>query len=376
MPSRPRSDTDLVSTARETAVLAARHAEQADTRRRLPAEVADAVVGAGFARHFVPARHGGAAGTATDLLHAVAALAEGCTSAAWCGSVIAGAARMGAYLPERGQEELWAAGPDTAVVGALVPRGTATPVAGGWRVTGEWASTSAVDFSDWALACALVPRDGAQVPWFLALPRTDYRVVDTWHPVGMRGTGSNTLVVDNVLVPAHRGFCRDAMLQGRSVGSDARCHTAPLRLLSGLLFGAPALGSARAALHAWAGHQAFGAATADPRRAGQLARAAIATDAATLLLERAARVADAPGASAVEQLRNPADCAYAVERLVDVVEGLLRTAGGPARSTGHPLQRIWRDVHGLAGHVALRFDPAGDGYGARLLADAALPAHP
>ncbi|GAA5210231.1 acyl-CoA dehydrogenase family protein [Streptomyces thinghirensis] len=373
MPSRPRSGTELVSAAQEAAAVAARHAERADAERVLPQAVAEAVIDAGFARHYVPVRRGGAAGGTGDLLRAVSAVAEGCTSAAWCASVTAGAARMGAYLPEEGQRELWAKGPDTVVVGALIPRGGATPVAGGWRVTGEWSFTSAVDFSDWALVCALAPQDGKQVPWFLALPRHDYRVADTWTPVGMRGTGSNTLVVDDVFVPAHRGFTREDMIAGRSVGSEARCHTAPLRLLSGVLFGAPALGAARAALRAWAEHTALGGGTENPVPAGILARATIATDAAALLLERAARVADAPGASPVEQLRGPADCAYAVEQLVDVVERLLRTAGSSAQLAGHPLQRIWRDIHGLAGHVALRFDPAGAGYGTRLLADAALP---
>ncbi|MFF5860131.1 acyl-CoA dehydrogenase family protein [Streptomyces sp. NPDC012751] len=371
MPSRPISATDLQAAAREAAAVVARHADRADRERALPAEAAEAVVGAGFARHFVPERWGGTAGGATALLHAVAAVAEGCTSAAWCGAVLAGAARMGAYLPEEGQGELWAKGADTVVVGALVPRGSATPVPGGWRVTGSWPYTSAVGFSDWALACALVSAGGERVPWFFALPREDYRVSDTWHPVGMRGTGSNTLVADDVFVPAHRGFARDDMLGGRSVGSAARCHTAPLRLLSGLLFGAPALGAARAALRAWCGHAGGG----DPARAAVPARATIATDAAALLMERAARVADAPAASPLELVRNPADCAWAVEQLVEVVERLLRTAGSAAQQAGQPLQRIWRDLHGLAGHVALRFDPAGTGYGTRLLAEAAPPDH-
>ncbi|MDW8805232.1 hydrolase [Streptomyces scabiei] len=373
MPSRPRSGAEFVSAAQEAAVVAARHAERADAERVLPRTVVEAVVDAGFARHFVPTHRGGAAGDTSDLLHAVSAVAEGCTSAAWCASVIAGAARMGAYLPEEGQHELWDKGPDTMVAGALIPRGSATPVADGWRVTGEWSFTSAVDFSDWALVCALVPHGGTPVPWFLALPRHDYRVVDTWTPVGMRGTGSNTLVVDDVFVPAHRGFTRADMISGRSIGSEARCHTAPLRLISGVLFGAPALGAARAALRAWSAHTASGGGTDDIVPAGVLARATIATDAAALLLERAARVADSPAASAVEQLRGPADCAYAVEQLVDVVERLLRTSGSAVQLAGHPLQRIWRDIHGLAGHVALRFDPAGAAYGARLLAGTTLP---
>ncbi|MEV7618203.1 acyl-CoA dehydrogenase family protein [Streptomyces sp. NPDC089799] len=379
MPSRPMSAEDLLAGAREAALVAGRHAEEADAGRELPRPAAEALVAAGFARHFVPAHRGGSAGTATDLLRAVAEVGQGCTSAAWCASVIAGAARMGAYLPEEGQEALWAEGPDTVVVGALMPRGSAVPVPGGWRVTGEWSYTSAVGFSEWALVCALVPRGETREPWFFALPRRDYEVKRTWSPVGMCGTGSDTLVVDGAFVPDAYGFPRERMATGGSVGSDARCHTAPLRLLSGIVFGAPALGAARAALRVWARGQASAGPVQVPGQSpGQnpaqdpvprtlLARATIAVDAAGLLLERAAHLADAPAATRVELARSPAECALAVEQLVDVVERLVRASGSSSQLAGHPLQRIWRDVHGLASHVALRFDPPGGAYGALLL---------
>ncbi|MGW1075590.1 hydrolase [Streptomyces sp. NPDC002537] len=370
MPSRPAPAPGLRSRARDLAAVAARDAHQADSLRELSDDVADGIVAAGFARHFVPARWGGAAGSVTELLHAVSHLAEGCTSAAWSASVLAGAARMGAFLPEEGQRELWAKGPDTAVVGALIPRGGATAVADGWRVTGEWSFTSAVGISDWALVSALVPREGGREPWFFALPRRDYRVMDTWTSSGMRGTGSNTLLADNVFVPVHRAFPRQDMIEGRSVGSDARCHTAPLRLLSGLLFGAPALGAARTALRLWREQSGTCPQEADAGARRALARTAIAVDGAALLMERAAQVADAPHASAHEAARTPADCAYAVGQLVDAVEWTLRASGSSAQLAGHPLQRIWRDVHSLASHVALRFDPAAAAYGSQLLAAA------
>ncbi|MFF4324827.1 hydrolase [Streptomyces sp. NPDC001568] len=367
MPSLPTPGSDLRDRAEKLAALSAQYADRADKDRALSRTVTEEIVDAGFARHFVPTRWGGDAGHASDLLDAVSTVARGCTSAAWSASVIAGAGRMGAFLPEAGQEELWGAGADTTVVGALMPRGSATEVTGGWRVTGEWAFTSAVGFSDWALVCALVPQGDQRVPWFFALPRGDYQIADTWTSIGMRGTGSNTLLADNVFVPAHRGFARQDMIEGRAVGSDARCHTVPLRLISGLLFGAPALGAARAALRVRAEASPSGPSDEGLGAATSLARAAIAVDAARLLLERAARVADAPTATALELVRTPADCSYAVQQLVDVVERLLRDGGSSAQLEGHPLQRVWRDIHSLASHVALRFDPAGGAYGARLL---------
>ncbi|WP_069814242.1 acyl-CoA dehydrogenase family protein [Streptomyces sp. TP-A0874] len=376
--SGPGSDSPgLRSAARSVAAVAARRAAAADTDRILHREVVDALLDAGFARHFVPVDHGGHAGGCAELLQAVALVGEGCTSAAWCASVLAGASRMGAYLPEAGQRELWSKGQDTKVVGALMPGGRATPEpGGGWRLSGEWDFTSAVDFSDWALVCALVPAGGHREPWFFAVPRQEYRVADTWFNVGMRGTGSNTLLIDAARIPEHRGFARREMLAGRSVGSRARCHRAPLRLLSGLLFAAPALGAARAALNAWAARPAG----RDPAEGGSrvqptAARAASRIDAAGLLLERAARVADAERQTPPEALRNPADCALAVEQLVEVVEELFRSVGSRGQLETHRLQRIWRDVHCLASHVALRHDTAASPYGGHLLESAQSP-HP
>lgn len=349
--------------------ITAEYAVEADRERRLSPSAVEAIVGAGFARHFVPERWGGTAGTCSDLSEAVSMVAEACTSAAWCSSVIAGAARMGAYLPLEGQEELWEQGPNTIVSGALVPRGTAHRTGGGWRLSGSWDFTSAVDFSDWSLVCARVPEDEEFPLWFFALPRSDYAILDTWDPVGMRGTGSNTLVADDVHVPAHRGFRRDDMLHGRSCDSTARCHTVPLRAISGLLFAAPALGAARTAFGLWRTRATAGADSTDTATPLTAASLATTIDAASLLLDRVARGTDAEAGPIDSVLRNPVDCALAVRHLVDVVERIYRSVGSAGQSSSLPLQRVWRDVHGLAGHVALRFESSGVDYGRHLLAE-------
>ncbi|MDQ3403039.1 MAG: hydrolase [Actinomycetota bacterium] len=351
--------------AADLAEVAAAHAEAADTHRGLSPEVVKELVAAGFVRHFVPVRWGGAAGTVTELLSAVSTVAEGCASAAWCASLAAGAARMGAFLPDQGQHDLWASGPDVLVAGALIPSGQVETVDGGWLLSGQWSVTSGVDFADWALVCAQV--EGAS--WFLAVPRADYTVSDTWFPVGMRGTGSNTLVLENVFVPAHRGFAREEMLHGRCVGSTARCHTAPLRVISGVLFAAPALGAAKGALHAWTRWLAAKSPPPDSVRAARidLARCAGDIDAADLLLRRVAATGDQESVTNVEAARNPRDCALAVDYLVGAVERLFRASGSQGALTGGTIQRTWRDVHCISSHIALRFDTAGAAYGGQVI---------
>ncbi|MEW1779822.1 hydrolase [Streptomyces sp. NPDC086777] len=350
---------------REAAELAARHAVSADRARRLPGEVVAALVAAGFSRHFVPARWGGRAGGFGELLDAVSAVGEGCTSAAWIAAVVAGAARMGVYLPEEGQRELWSTGAETVVAGALNPGGRAVPEAGGWRLTGEWPLVSGVDLADWTLVCALVPRGERAVARLFAVPCRDYRVVDTWFNVGLRATGSNTLVVDGVFVPGHRSVARGAVRQGRAVGSDAPCHTARLRAVSGTLFAAPALGAARAAVRSWSARSAGQTAGRPPSPAdGRPARSVLARaegeiESAALLLRRVALAGDGGPGGGGEPARARRDCALAADRLVDAVERLFRSAGCGAQAQDEPLQRIWRDVHCAASHTALRLDTAG-----------------
>lgn len=352
---------------------AAHYAEAADADRVLAPQVARALVADGFARHFVPTAWGGDAGTAEQLLEITALVGAECTSAAWCGALAAGAARMGAYLPERGQAELWSEGPDVLVAGALIPQGIAERIDTGWRLQGRWEWTSGVDHAGWALVAASVPGNGSPSTRFLALPRHDFRVEDTWFNTGMRGTGSNTLVVDDVVVPFHRTFDREDMLAGRSVGSTAHCHVAPLRAISGLLFAAPALGAARGALRAWSAGAAVptrsGPAAADKPSAQMVAaRSASETDAAELLLRRVAAVVDRGAPPRPEEVvRGAHDCAVATDLLVGVAERLFRTAGSRGQQATRPLQRFWRDVHCLSSHVALQLEPSGVAYGAQLL---------
>ncbi|MEV5913444.1 hydrolase [Streptomyces chartreusis] len=364
--------TDTTEQVREVAELAARHAAAADRARRLPDEVVAGLVAAGFARHFVPIRWGGRAGGFVDLLDKVSTVGEGCTSAAWIAAVIAGAARMGVYLPEQGQRELWSTGADTVIASALNPRGHATPDAGGWRLTGEWPLVSGVGLADWTLVCGLVPHRGRRVARFFAVPRRDYRVEDTWFNVGMRATGSNTLVADGVFVPEHRSVARGAVRRGLAVGSDAPCHTAGLRAISGTLFAAPVLGAARSAVRAWSAMPA-GRPAQEPFAPGDNplvrdvpARAEGEIEGAALLLRHVALTGDdGPAGGQDDPARAPRDCALAADRLVDAVERLFRSAGCRAQAQDHPLQRIWRDVHCAASHVALRFDTADSAYGGR-----------
>ncbi|MFF4604073.1 acyl-CoA dehydrogenase family protein [Streptomyces sp. NPDC001339] len=361
--------------AAAAAPLAAAHAAAAEANRRLSQPVVDAIVAAGFPAHFAPADLGGAAGTFVELLAASAALGEGCASAAWFASVTASAGRLTAYLPREGREGVWAKGPQTIVAAGLVPSGTAQRVSGGWRVTGSWNYVSAVDFSDWTLLAARVPGEEGTGVRVLAIPRSDYAVSDTWQVIGLRGTGSNTVKLDEALVPDAYSLPLDVLLKGLAPDAAAPCHNVPMKAANGVTLAGPLLGATRGALRRW--RELIAAKLTGPVGAISggsdhgtfeqlLARAEGETDAAQLLLERVARTTDTGAVDTLGIARHGRDCALAADMLATVSDRLLRSAGTRAQAEGEELQRRWRDVNCGAGHSGLQF-PAAAGAYARLL---------
>ncbi|WKU45807.1 hydrolase [Streptomyces sp. VNUA116] len=367
-PSRIESAAVVVAAA-DVAKIAAEHARAAERDHRLAPEVVRSMLDAGFARHFVPRRHGGDAGTFEEIVRAVAVVGEGCTSAAWAASLTASLGRMAAYLPEAGQQRVWAGGPDTLIVGALMPLGRARREEDGWRIDGTWPYVSVVDYADWALVCAMTAEERPTARFF-AVPRGNYRTESTWSSVGMRGTGSNTLTVEGVYVPDELTFTRDAIATGLADNAEAPCHRVPLKAVNGLCFAAPVLGAARGALAAWregtAPRHTSASGGLESAAAVVLSRAAGEADTAALLLEAAARTADTGSVTDFEMARSSRDCALAAELATAAVDRLFASAGTRAHQESAPLQRHWRDAHSAASHVVLGFDSAAEAYAREL----------
>ncbi|GHE38016.1 hydrolase [Streptomyces longispororuber] len=369
----------LVDRARHVAALAAEHAARAEAARAPHPEVLAAVTAAGFASHGVPAPFGRPGRTLAELKRAVALVAAECPATAWCAVLAALMSRTAGYLPPRGREALWADGPEALVAGAVTPRGSAAPVAGGWSLSGTWPSVTTAEDADWLLLAAVVREDGKEGARVFAVERAAVRVERTWDDVGMRATGSHTVVADEVFVAAPMTFpfaCLTAV-DDPPPGPDGR--PVPLLAVNAFAFCLPMLGAAQGALRRWreltdAKLRAHPAAY-DPvvaHYADVFARSASEIDAADLVLDRVARVVDsgAPVGRA-EVARNQRDCAFAAGLLVGAVDQLMRASGTSGHSTSLGLQRLWRDVHTAGAHRALQFGTAAAGYAREFLRPAA-----
>ncbi|HUC24737.1 MAG TPA: acyl-CoA dehydrogenase family protein [Streptosporangiaceae bacterium] len=367
-------DSTLVARAEAIAPLAESGAVQADEERCLPRRIVEAVAEAGFARQFVATRWGGQEGTFIETCAAVSLLAERCPSTAWTASLAATLGRIAGYLPEAGQRGIWNANADALVAGSLLPLGNALPASGGWVVSGRWPYVSSAEFSDWTLVPAVDRSesgpDSGSVRFF-ALPRSGYVVERTWKNLGLRATGSDTLVVESAFIGSECSFRRSDLDRGAPLCSTSATHRLPLEAVAGLAFAPVVLGAAYGALRAWLRIMAGKMTTAGgnnrvpvPRATYDqvLTRSAGECDAAALLVERAARAADAGDLTRLDVVVCARDCALASELACAAVERLVRSAGTAGLAEDQPLERFWRDVHSAASHIMLQLPRAAQGY--------------
>src|SRR5579859_5435086 len=183
-------------------------AQETEDNRDVPAGSVKALTEAGFFRLLQPASHGGLEADPIAFYTAVRLIASACGSTGCVASVLGVHPWQLALFPPRAQEDVWGADQGTRMSSSYAPTGRATIVDDGYVLDGRWSFSSGCDHATWVLLGGIVvDGDGKPVDFrtFL-LPASDYAIDDVWDTVGLRGTGSNDIVVDGVLVPAYRSL--------------------------------------------------------------------------------------------------------------------------------------------------------------------------
>jgi alkylation response protein AidB-like acyl-CoA dehydrogenase len=199
---------ELVSRAEAVAEKVARFELESDQRRSLHPESVAAMREAGLFKVIQPRRIGGYEQGLPTLQAVSRALGAGCTAASWVYTVTGAHTWVMGMYPEEVQDEIYEDDPDTLIPGTLAAQGKATPVDGGFRISGQWQFASGCDHARWGLFCARQTdsEKGAPKHIHVMVPASDYRIEDTWHVMGLRGTGSKDVVMDDAFVPAHRAM--------------------------------------------------------------------------------------------------------------------------------------------------------------------------
>ena len=347
-------------------------AQEAEDARVVPAESIKALEEAGHFRLLQPARFGGYEADPLTFYTAVRLIASACGSTGWVSSVIGLHPWHVGLFPLQAQEEVWGDDPATRISSSYAPTGKAEAVPGGHKLSGRWSFSSGCGHCPWVLLGSFVFSGGKPVDFrtFL-LPIRDYRIDDVWDTVGLRGTGSNDIVVDDVLVPGHRSLSFTDMHRCQLPGQEA--NPAPLyRLPYGSVFSycitTAIIGMATGAYGAHVEYQrkrvrasyAGQKAADDPHSQVRVATAAAEIDAAWLALERnmteLMECAEAGEKIPLPlRLRTRRDQVLGTGWSISAVDLLFENSGGRALAAGTPIQRFWRDAH--AGRVHAINDP-------------------
>jgi 3-hydroxy-9,10-secoandrosta-1,3,5(10)-triene-9,17-dione monooxygenase len=380
--ARPGYDTlaEAVAIARELAPRLRERVPQAEQARRLPVENVRDLLDSGLVALEVPKRYGGAELNLDALIEVTAALAEGCSSTGWVYALWGAHMWLIGQYPQAVQDEIFS-DPNALVSSVVNVEGTPEKVEGGYRWTGKGFFSSGVDHCTW-LSASLNLQPGewpGDMRWFL-IPRADIEIVDDWHTVGLKGTGSKTIVVNDAFIPDERVLAFKELSEGRGAGADlygSPVYRASFDFTYTLPLGGPAVGIARAMLktfeertRARAGSGAVRQRGADAAGLTRMARAGADIDAAmALLLETARDVCFIPAAEATILQRQMCRSyvAYAAQLCRAASNSLFEASGGSAIYEDRDLQRLWRDSNVAGAHMGLNWDGASQSYGRALV---------
>jgi 3-hydroxy-9,10-secoandrosta-1,3,5(10)-triene-9,17-dione monooxygenase len=369
---------DLVERAAKLVPLLAGNAAATEAARRVVEENITAIDEAGLFSIMRPARHGGLETDFRTMLEVSRELARGCGSTAWVTTLMNVCAWFTGLWPEQAQDDVWGADPNARVAGVLAPTGTTREVEGGMIVSGRWGWASGSAHSQWALVG--VPR--SQDQGMILVPMSDVTIEDTWFVAGMRGTASNTLVVDEVFVPDHRYVSVPPAITGelaRDFPDEALYRSAFVPVASLVLAG-PQLGLAQAALdlviekapRRTISYTFYENQVASPSVQLSLAKAASLIDSAHLHAYRAAADIDEYAAAGAYpdydlRARMRMDTGAAVTHAREAIRILLSTHGASSFAESSPLQRIWRDSETASRHAVVNPEIGAEVYGKALL---------
>ena len=377
---------DIMRRVADIAPKLAERAAACDEARQVVSENMRAMIDTGMFRIPQPARVGGYELNLRTLGAAVTALSRACSSSGWVLMVMGAHHWCLGVFPEQAQEAVFGDGRDGLVAGTLSWQGNAVAVDGGYRVNGRWQFASGVDHAEWVmLGCADPDSHNPRV--HVVVPVEELEIDDTWHVMGLQGTGSKDVVAHDMFVPEYHAIDSRQMFAGTS--PHATKHRSNLYRLSAeamlcMSVSTAVLGSAQFAVDQFIQRTRerkvilTGAPKAEhgPTQI-RLAEATAQIRAAHLVQQEVYDEFDRLMASG--ERFDPAhrtwarwQVSYAVELCRRAVTQLFSGSGAHAVYAPSALQRAFRNVQVGAQHANLDFDTGAEQYG-RLLLDSGSP---
>lgn len=239
------SQPSLVDRARSLYESISARVPEVEAQRHVHDDSIAEMIDAGLTRALQPATYGGEEANPAEFYGAVAEIARACTSTGWILMVLGVHTWEMAHMSRELNDEIFGEDPTALISSSYNMQGnTATRVPGGFRLSGSWKSSSGIHHSRWVVLGANVPGEAAAFNF--VIPISEVEVVDDWYVLGLVGTGSRSVIVDDVFVPDHRAIDREILRSG--YGPGLKHNPGPLyRIQQGLIYtsvsSAPALGA-------------------------------------------------------------------------------------------------------------------------------------
>jgi indole-3-acetate monooxygenase len=355
-------------------------AEEIERARSVPQDLAEQLRSAGVFRRYVPRSHGGDEMWPDEGLTVIEELARADASVAWVAAVGSEGPSFYAYLPPETYDQIYSAGPDVIHTGVINATGRAVRDGDGYRFSGRWSFASGCANADFICINAILdgtePAPGPPPTRFGVVRASEVQIDDVWHVSGLKGTGSQDIVVQDLLIPEDwTGTFADLPKIARHP-LDQR----PLLARFGSEFAAVAVGIAQGALDDIVDiarnkvpAMSRSKLAADP--VAQYMVGSLATDLhmARTLLHEVARadqesVPLGPPDNTATLIRR-ARLARAASVAASAVEACYTVSGTTGLFESCPLQRRLRDVRAVTQHFLLSARSAFGPVGAALLDD-------
>jgi indole-3-acetate monooxygenase len=364
-----RRDEDVQAAVERIAPVIQEYRNEGEIGRRLPDAIVRAMLDEELFALWTAHEYGGAEVSLPSFMAAVESISRIDAASGWVFANLAAGGVLAAHTPESNAHEIYANGPNMPIGGSVIPNGRAVPVDGGYRLTGRWPLASGCHFGEWLGGNALVfdgqaPRmgpDGAPDFKNMFFKPEECEILDTWHSLGLRGTGSTDITVSDIFVPEERVF---SVFTAPPTVSGALYRIGILDLYS-MALTMVLMGIARAAIDSFV--ELAKAKTPTLSQTGLANRPTIHAEVAhtealiqsarAYLYEVAAELMEVvtKGDRVTEELeaRRRLACVNAGSSSVKAVDAMFALAGSTPVYSGHRLERCLRDVHTASQHLVV-----------------------
>jgi alkylation response protein AidB-like acyl-CoA dehydrogenase len=280
-------------------------------------------------------------------------------------------------FPESAQHAVWDGEPFAVVSASFMVGRTAEAVAGGHRLSGQWGYVSGCDYAQWVLLHATVKGSSPPEARMFLVPMNEVEIIDDWDVLGLRGTGSKSVTVKNLLVPADRSVSihelKTGAAPGAAVHADNPLYRTPRNMLALFSLSTVNVGLAERAVAEFVeftrARQSRGVRVAG-LEAMQLmvAEASAQADTAALIgehtIDRATSMVEARQTITADDVAwSRRNASYSTQLAQSAVRLIFEAAGGAALYAGNPLQEIFRDTMAASAHLSLTWHRAAPPYG-------------